>query len=170
MRAYVQECQQLGIAYIYDPSQQTIRLTGEALCEGLTGCRLLTVNEYEYGLIQERTGLSSAEILERVGGLLVTKGAEGSLLSVQGEHYFIPAVPPRRVVDPTGAGDAYRAGLLRGMELELPWDIVGRMGALAATYVLEHLGTQNHYFTAAEFVSRYRHHFDDDGALDMLLN
>lgn len=169
MSSYVQECKRLGIAYIYDPSQQTIRLTGEELSEGLTDCRLLTVNEYEFGLIQERTGLSAADILDRVGGLLVTKGAEGSLLSVQGEHYFIPPVPPRRVVDPTGAGDAYRAGLMRGMELELPWEVAGRMGALAATYVLEHLGTQNHYFTVEEYVNRYRQHFDDEGALDVLL-
>jgi adenosine kinase len=91
------------------------------------------------------------------------------LLSVNGEQYVIPAVPPRRVVEPTGAGDAFRGGLMRGIQMGLPWAIAGRLGALAATYVLEQLGTQNHHFTTAEFVTRYRQHFDDEGALDSLL-
>lgn len=169
MRAYALECKRLGIAYIYDPSQQTIRLSGEDLAVGLEGSALLTINEYEFSLIQEKTGLNEAQILERVGGLLVTRGDEGSLLWVKGEQYDIPAVPPRRVVEPTGAGDAFRGGLMRGIQLGLPWPIAGRMGALAATYVLEQLGTQNHHFTAADFVTRYRQHFDDQGALDTLL-
>ena len=168
MRAYALECKRLDIAYIYDPSQQTIRLSGEDLFLGLEGSALLTVNEYEFSLIQEKTGLNEAQILEQVGGLLVTKGDEGSLLSVNGEQYAIPAVPPRRVVEPTGAGDAFRGGLMRGIQLGLPWAIAGRMGALAATYVLEQLGTQNHHYTTAEFVTRYRQHFDDEGALDAL--
>jgi adenosine kinase len=169
MRAYALECKRLGIAYIYDPSQQTIRLSGEDLFLGLEGSALLTVNEYEFSLIQDKTGLNEAQILEQVGGLLVTKGDEGSLLSVNGEQYVIPAVPPRRVVEPTGAGDAFRGGLMRGIQLGLPWAIAGRLGALAATYVLEQLGTQNHHYTTAEFVTRYRQHFDDEGALDSLL-
>ena len=169
MRAYALECKRLGIAYIYDPSQQTIRLSGEDLFLGLEGSALLTVNEYEFSLIQDKTGLNEAQILEQVGGLLVTKGDKGSLLSVNGEQYVIPAVPPRRVVEPTGAGDAFRGGLMRGIQLGLPWAIAGRLGALAATYVLEQLGTQNHHYTTAEFVTRYRQHFDDEGALDSLL-
>ena len=168
MRAYALECKRLDIAYIYDPSQQTIRLSGEDLFLGLEGSALLTVNEYEFSLIQDKTGLNEAQILEQVGGLLVTKGDEGSLLSVNGEQYVIPAVPPRRVVEPTGAGDAFRGGLMRGIQLGLPWAIAGRLGALAATYVLEQLGTQNHHYTTAEFVTRYRQHFDDEGALDAL--
>ena len=99
----------------------------------------------------------------------MTKGRSGSRLVVDGQEYHIPVVPPRQVVEPTGAGDAFRAGLMRGMELALPWEIAGRMGALAATYVLEQLGTQNHHFTPAEFIARYRENFDDDGALDVLL-
>ncbi|MFQ5398634.1 MAG: carbohydrate kinase family protein [Anaerolineae bacterium] len=169
MRAYAAECKQLGIAYIFDPSQQTIRLSGEDLRFGLDGCYLLTVNEYEFSLIRERTGLDAAAIRERAGGLLVTKGAEGSSLFIDGRVYEIPAVPPRQIVEPTGAGDAYRAGLMRAIQLRLPWDIAGRMGALCATYVLEQMGTQSHHFTPAEFVARYRQHFDDQGALDILL-
>jgi len=169
MRAYAAECKQLGIAYIFDPSQQTIRLSGEDLRFGLDGCYLLTVNEYEFSLIRERTGLDAAAIRELAGGLLVTKGAEGSSLFIDGRAYEIPAIPPRRIVEPTGAGDAYRAGLMRAIQLRLPWDIAGRMGALCATYVLEQMGTQSHHFTPAEFVARYREHFDDQGALDVLL-
>ncbi len=168
MRNYAIECQQRRIPYIYDSSQQTVRLSGEDLYAGLDGCYLLSVNDYEYSLIQDRTGLNEAQILQKVGGLLVTKGADGSRLVMDGQEYDIPIVPPRANVEPTGAGDAYRAGLMRGMQMNLPWEIAGRMGALAATYVLEQVGTQNHYFTPAEFVTRYREHFDDAGALDVL--
>ena len=169
MRAYAAECKRLNIPYLYDPSQQIARLSGEELRDGLDGCFLLTVNEYEYGVIREKTGLSEDDILARVGGLLVTKGADGSTLIVNGETTDIPIVKADRIVDPTGAGDAFRAGLMRGMQLDLPWDIAGRMGALSATYVLENLGTQNHYFTPAQFVARYRENFDDNGRLDQLI-
>lgn len=89
---------------------------------------------------------------------------------VDDETWEIPTFPPREIAEPTGAGDAFRGGLMRGMELGLPWSIAGRMGALASTYVLEHVGTQNHHYTPAEFVARYRQHEDDEGALDILLN
>jgi adenosine kinase len=170
MCALAGECRELGIPYLYDPSQQTIRLSGEELHDGLNGCTFLTVNAYEYSLIQERTGLSDQEILDRVGGLLITHGAKGSELLVVGERWEIPTFPPRKIVEPTGAGDAFRGGLLRGIELGLPWDVAGRMGALASTYVLENMGTQNHHFTPAQFVARYRQHDDDQGALDILLD
>ncbi len=169
MRAYVRECKALGLPYIYDPSQQTLRVTGEELCEGLDGCQLLSMNEYEYHLIQEKTGLSEAKILDRAGGLIMTMGASGSRLVIDGQELFIPPVTPRVLAEPTGAGDAYRAGLMRGMQIGAPWPVAGRMGALAAAYVLEQFGPQNHIFTRAEFVARYREQFDDEGALDALL-
>ena len=169
MQAYVRECKELGIPYIYDPSQQTIRLSGEELFEGLDGCFLLAVNHYEFHLIQDRVGLDEQGILQHVGGLLVTSGADGSQLTVGEQSWQIPAVPPRKIVDPTGAGDAFRAGLLRGIQLGVPWPVAGRMGALASTYVLENLGTQAHTFSRADFIARYRQNFDDEGALDTLL-
>ena len=169
MKQYVAECKEAGIPYIYDPSQQTIWLTGEDLQYGFDGCYMLTVNEYELGLIQQKTGLSEDEIRERVGGLLVTKAEKGALLLINGEEYEIPSVAPEELVEPTGAGDAFRAGLMRGIQLGLPWPVAGRIGALCATYVLEQLGTQRHYFTQEEFIARYRQHFDDEGALDLLL-
>ena len=169
MAAYVVECKQLGIPYIYDPSQQIIRLTGEELLEGLTGCVLLTVNEYELGMIKEKTGLSEDDVVGQAGGLLMTMGKKGSRIRMEDEVIEIPPVKPRKLVEPTGAGDAFRGGLLRGMQLGLPWEIAGRMGALASAYVLENIGTQGHSFTPAEFVERYRQLFDDEGVLDLLL-
>ena len=169
MRSYVQECKELGLPYIYDPSQQTIRLSGDDLRAGIDGCYLLTVNEYELGMIVDKTGLREAQIREMAGGLLVTYGRSGSVITFDGADYPIPIVPTATVVEPTGAGDAFRAGLIRGIQFGLPWDVCGRMGALAATYVLEKMGTQNHHYTADAFVARYREHFDDQGALDLLL-
>ena len=169
MNKYVAECKVAGTPYIFDPSQQTIWLTGEDLRHGIEGCYLLTINEYELGLIQQKTGLSEDDIRARAGALLVTRAEKGSLLVIDDVELHIPSVTPREVVEPTGAGDAFRAGLMRGIQLKLPWSIAGRMGALCATYVLEQSGTQRHHFSREEFVARYRQHFDDEGTLDVLL-
>ncbi len=169
MRAYVRECKQLNIPYIYDPSQQTIRLSGEDLQEGVDGCHLLTINEYEFSLIQEKTGLTAVAIHDLAGGVLVTKGSKGSVLTIDNRETHIPVFTPERIVEPTGAGDAFRGGLMRGIQLGLPWEIAGRVGALAATYVLEQLGTMNHSYTIEQFIQRYRQSYDDAGALDTLL-
>lgn len=170
MSNYAEECRQLNIPFIYDPSQQAARISGEELSQGLDGCKMLTVNEYEYSLIQEKTGYSEADIFDRIESLLVTKAEKGARLVVNGNEYHIPPVAPAAILDPTGAGDAFRGGLMRGMQLGLPWEIAGRMGALSATYVLEQLGTQKHHYTPQEFVNRYRQQFDDEGALDILLS
>jgi adenosine kinase len=170
MSKYADECRELGIPFIYDPSQQAARFNGEQLLHGLEGCAMLSVNEYEYQLIQEKTGLNETQIMDRIGALLVTKAKDGARLVADGAEFSIPSVPPTQMVDPTGAGDAFRAGLMRSMELGLSWDVAGRVGALAATYVLENLGTQAHFYTPTQFVARYRQHFDDQGALDILLS
>jgi adenosine kinase len=170
MDAYALECKALNIPYIYDPSQQTIRLTAEELYNGLDGCLLLAVNEYELSMIKEKTGLKKEAILDKAGGLLMTKGKYGSEITINGQFYEIPAVPPKNIVEPTGAGDAFRGGLLRGLPLGLPWEVIGRMGALCSTYVLENFGPQSHVYTREAFVARYRENFDDEGALDILLS
>ena len=169
MLKYAEECRQLGIPFIFDPSQQAARFNGEELQHGLEGAHMLTVNEYEHQLIQEKTGLSEDQILQRVGILLVTLAEKGARLVANGDEVLVTAVPPQAITDPTGAGDAFRAGLMRGMQLGLPWQTAGQMGSLAATYVLEQLGPQNHHYSPQEFVTRFRQHFDDDGALDVLL-
>lgn len=170
MVKYPVECQELGIPYLYDPSQQIIRLSGEDLRAGLEGCDLLVVNEYEFGMLREKTGLS-AEVIQATPAraCVVTLGAEGTRMWADGDVYDIPIVPPKRMDEPTGVGDAFRAGLVKALALNLPWDLAGRMGALAATYTLEHYGPQSHHYTLAEFVARFREHFDDEHTLDELL-
>ena len=170
MVQYAAECQELGIPYLYDPSQQIIRLSADQLRAGIQGARLLMVNEYEYEMIRNKTGLSADEIGAQVEALVVTRGEHGSTIYTAGHTLHIPIVPPARVVDPTGVGDAYRAGVVKGLALDVPWEVAGRMGAVAAAYVLEQKGSQNHHYTRAEFVARYRQHFDDGGLLDAMLD
>jgi adenosine kinase len=170
MVKYAAECQELGIPYLYDPSQQIVRLTGEDLRGGLEGCSLLVVNDYEFELLREKTRLSPHTIRHTpTDACVVTLGAKGAIIWAGGAAHHIPAVPPQRAEDPTGIGDAFRAGLIKGLALGLSWDLAGRMGALAATYALEHIGPQSHHYTLAEFVARFREHFNDNRVLDVLL-
>ncbi len=168
MQALVNECRDKSIRYIFDPSQQTLWLSGEDLERDITGCHLLAVNEYELHLIEDRTGMTADEIAGCCDGVMLTRGRLGSTLNIAGEQYEFPTVPPVEVVDPTGAGDAFRAGLMRSIQLGLDWQTAGRVAALSATYAIEHMGPQNHLFTPRGFVERYREHFDDDGSLDEL--
>jgi len=169
MVKYAAECRELNIPYLYDPSQQIIRLSGADLRAGLRGCDLLVVNEYEFGMLQEKTGLSAEAIRSAPArACIVTLGAGGTRIWAEGTVCDVPAVPPERANDPTGVGDAFRAGLIKGLALGLPWDLAGKIGALAATYTLEHPGPQSHHYTPAEFVARFREHFDDAGILDQL--
>jgi len=165
------ECQELGIPYLYDPSQQIVRLSGESLRQGVAGCDLLVVNEYEFNMLQEKTGWTADHIQELPHrACVVTRGADGAHIYAKDELYEIPIVPPRTIDDPTGVGDAFRAGLVKGLVMNLSWGLAGRMGALAATYTLEQPGPQSQRYTLPEFVDRFREHFDDDGALDELAN
>lgn len=170
MNQYPIECQELGIPYLYDPSQQIPRMSGEELRRGIEGADSLMVNDYEYGMIQKKTGMDERELLETLRLMVVTRGAEGVSFYTEGVEIHTPVVPPNEIVDPTGVGDAFRGGFLSGVSNGLEWEICGKMGALAATYCLEAKGTQEHFFTVSEFVTRFREHFDDGGALDKLLN
>src|SRR6185369_16899057 len=107
--------------------------------------------------------------LDQVGTVIVTRGEHGADIYDHAGTFHIPPVPEQRIEDPTGVGDAFRAGLLRGLAAGWPWEISGRIGALAATYALEQRGTQAHQFTRYEFVERFRQHFDDGGLLDEML-
>ena len=164
------ECRELSIPYLYDPSQQIVRLSGDELRAGLEGCSLLVVNEYEFEMLRERTGLTPDEIRSAPArACVITLGAEGSRVWAEGNVYDIPAVLPDWADDPTGVGDAFRAGFIKGLSTDLSWEVAGRMGALAATYVIEQPGAQSHHYTLAEFVARYRKFFEDEGALEVLL-
>lgn len=169
MAKHLRECLDLGIPYAYDVSWQLARLSAAEIVEGVLGCRMLVVNDYEMSLITDKTGITETDprLADKI--VAVTRGENGATIYAGGVQYNIPAVPPLQIADPTGAGDAFRGGLLRGMAAGWNWNIAGRMGALAATYCLEKLGSQNHAYTPAEFVQRYREHFDDAGVLDALL-
>lgn len=169
MRSHVDECKSLRIPYLYDPSQQVARVGGEELAEGVDGAHILIVNEYEYAALCKKTGFTQGDLLSKARTLIVTRGENGSDIYTQGQTYHIPIVPTNGIVDPTGVGDAFRSGLLKGLAAGWPWEICGRVGALAATYVLEKRGTQSHSFTHREFVDRFRQHFDDGGCLDAML-
>lgn len=170
MIQYADECQELDIPYLYDPSQQIIRLSGDELRSGIAGARLLMVNEYEFEMVREKAGMSERDVTKQVDALIITKGERGSTIHTAAGTISIPIVPPAKIADPTGAGDAFRAGLIKGLALQVPWEIAGQMGAVAAAYVLEEKGTQNHRYTRTEFVTRFRQHFDDGGLLDKMVD
>lgn len=162
MLKYPAECKELGIPYIYDPSQQIVRMSGDDLRAGVEGADILIVNDYEFEMLKERTGMTADEIRAAVTrAVIVTRGEQGSLIWA-GEEIAVPAVPPEQVLDPTGVGDAFRAGLIKGLALGMSWETAGRIGSLAATYVLETHGPQAHHYTLEEFVARYREAFGED--------
>ena len=169
MAKYIQECGELGFSYLYDPSQQIVRLSAEDLCLGVKGAQSLFVNEYEFELLQKHTCLTKDDFLANLEFMVVTLGKNGASVYASGREYDIPVFEPDQIVDPTGVGDAFRGGFLRGYMLGLDWQTCGQMGALSAAYCLEQRGTQNHFYTPAQYVARYRTKFDDQGALDALL-
>lgn len=169
MRRFVGECKDLGIPYLYDVSWQIVRLTDDDLREGIDGAYILVVNEYEYEMIRNRTGWNEGDILERAETLVVTRAEHGSTIYRRDGVFNVAAVPPEREVDAIGVGDGYRAGLLKGLMLGLDWEPAGRIGSLAATYVLENDGPQGHHYTLIEFVDRFRKRFDDALAIERLM-
>jgi adenosine kinase len=173
MVKYAEECRTLHIPFVFDPSQQVARLTGEEILAGLEGAALLIANEYEFGVIEKKTGLSEAEILAHVPVLIVTRGEEGSTIALRGGSLDAPSgdvtlvVPPARLrtaaVDPTGVGDAFRAGLLAARQRGLPWEVAGRVGSVAAVYALETVGAQPKRYAIEDFLERYRENYGSDG-------
>jgi adenosine kinase len=127
------------------------------------------VNDYEFALVQKMTGISPEDIQSMCKFLVVTRGEQGASVYAEGGQYHVPVVMPEQIADPTGVGDAFRGGFLTAYAHGLDWLTCGRVGILAATYCLERSGPQGHAYTPAEFVARYRHHFDDHGKLDVLL-
>ncbi|MEW6718300.1 MAG: carbohydrate kinase family protein [Chloroflexota bacterium] len=169
MHQYVQECQELGFPYFYDPSQQIVRMEAADIRRGIEGALALLVNDYEFSLIRKMTGMTSEAILGKVDFMVVTLGEKGVVVYADENEYHIPVVPPEQVANPTGVGDAFRGGFITGFAHGWSWELCGQMGVLAATYCLEGEGPQSHAFTRKEFVTRFRKHFDDQGELEALL-
>jgi adenosine kinase len=170
MIKYALECQELGIAYIFDPSQQIVRLDGEDIRKGVLGAHALFSNEYEFELIQKHGKMNAEEILGSLAITVVTLGKDGARVYENGELLGeVPAFPPTRISDPTGVGDAFRAGFLKGYINGFDLLLCAKIGSLAATYCLEEKGTQTQCYTMNDFVTRFRKMYDDAGALDIFL-
>ena len=159
MVQYAEECRTLGIPFIFDPGQQCARMSGDDLRDGIDGATIVIVNDYELELVRQKTGLDEADIVRRARTLIITKGELGSSVVTSDSWVDVAAVEPHRIVDPTGVGDAFRGGLMKGIALRLPYEACARIGSVAATYALEHLGGQSHSYTWDEFRERYERHF-----------
>jgi adenosine kinase len=161
MIQYAEECRTLDIPFIWDPGQQCARMSGEDLAEGITGAAIVICNDYEFELIRQKTALDEAGVLERAGALVITKGENGCTIIDKLGSTHVPAVTPHRIVDPTGVGDAFRGGFLKGMAEKAPYVVCARLGSVAATYALEHLGGQSHAYSWSEFRQRYEEVFGE---------
>jgi len=145
-----------GIPLLFDPGQGLPMFGGQELLDFIGKSTWIAVNDYEGQMLAERTGLSLRDIARRVRALIVTRGAEGSVIHADGREIVIPAVRPEAIVDPTGCGDAYRAGLIHGLQNGLDWETTGRIASLMGSIKIAHSGTQHHRFTRDEFDSRFR--------------
>ncbi len=159
MQLHAAQFAELEIPFIFDPGQGMPMFNGEELLTLLNQATWATFNDYESELMQERTGLSLEQIAERVEALIITLGAQGSQIYTQGQCITIPAAKPKNIIDPTGCGDAYRAGLLYGLMNELDWETTGRVASLMGAIKIEHNGTQNHSFDMSGFKQRYHENF-----------
>ena len=143
-----------GIPFIFDPGQGLPMYDGKDLKRFVEQATWVAVNDYEWQMIQQKTGWSESDVTQQVEALIVTRGAEGSVIHTKGGPLTIPCAKPKAVVDPTGCGDAYRAGLIHGLLHGLDWPTTGRIASLMGAIKIETLGTQNHKFTPAEFQQR----------------
>lgn len=159
MSAYSRRYKEIGIPYIFDPGQATTALSAEKLTEMITGCEVFISNDYELELIKNSTKMNTADILKRTSALITTRGENGSVLITRDNKTKIPPVPPERVTDPTGAGDAYRSGLIKGMILKKDLITSARMGSTSASFAVEFQGTQEHHFSLKTFWKRFEKTF-----------
>jgi adenosine kinase len=151
--------QAASIPFIFDPGQGMPMFNGEELKTFIRQATWVALNDYEWGMLQQKTGLSAAEVAAQVEALVVTLGAEGSIIHTGGRTLRIPSAKPQGIVDPTGCGDAYRAGLIHGLLHGLDWESIGRTASLMGAIKIESRGPQNHHFTRTEFDQRYRDNF-----------
>ena len=155
MRAHVQQMSSAGIPFIFDPGQGLPLFSGDELVEMIDASKYLAVNDYEVRLLSERTGLSQPDLAARVDALIVTLGADGSRIYTDGFVLDIPSVKPEALVDPTGCGDAYRAGLLYGIAHGWDWQRTGRLASIMGSVKIASRGGQNHVVDRDRLAARY---------------
>lgn len=162
MTRYPRLCREKGARCIFDPGQQIPALTGAQILEAVTGAYMLICNDYELELICKATGKTLAELCNLAQYVVTTLGEEGSRVQQGDRAEFVPAVPVREVVEPTGAGDAYRGGMLKGLSMGLSVLESARIGATVASFCVEQYGTQGHTFTMKEFRERHKAAFGEE--------
>lgn len=165
MKKYVKECQELHLPYLYDPAFQIASFTAEELKEGITGATIFIGNDYEMALVEEKLGISHEELRVMVPIVITTLGSKGSIIETRRESIHIKPAKPKNTTDPTGAGDAFRAGFVAGYLRGFDLVTCGQMGSVAAVYTVETYGTQTHSFSRQEFVKRYKENFGSIVAL-----
>lgn len=159
MIAHAKQFADAGIDFIFDPGQGLPMFDGAELKTIIGQASYLALNEYEAQLVCERTGLSEADMAAQLKALFVTKGKDGASIYADGQTYDVPSATPESIQDPTGCGDAFRAGLIYGIQQGFDWPTVGRVASLMGTYKVEQAGTQNHSFTMKEFNQRFSKEF-----------
>lgn len=159
MLEHAQQFADAGIPFIFDPGQGMPMFDGDELKNFVELATYVTLNDYEWQLLRERTGMTEKEVADRVDALIITRGGEGSDIYAGNEHHKIPSAKPQAVNDPTGCGDAYRAGLLYGFEQEFDWPTTGRIASLLGSIKIAHHGTQNHKLTLDEFKDQFNNAF-----------
>jgi adenosine kinase len=162
MLQHAEDCAALGIPLIFDPGQGLPMFNGKELEHFIDLSTYVAVNDYEAELLVERTGLSLEQIAARVTALIVTRGEKGSEIHVDGQRIDIPCVPAERVIDPTGCGDAFRAGILYGLERGYEWATTGRLASLLGSIKIAHQGAQNHAPSRQEIEQRFKTAFGYD--------
>ena len=156
MRKYPQDCKARGIEYIFDPGQSIPMIEPQDLLQAIEGCRILITNDYELELIMSKTGENKAALLKKAQAIIVTLGESGSRLFTPDREISIPAVNPKKVEDPTGAGDSYRGGLISGLVRGLTIERSARIGSVCASFAVECYGTQDYRFNNEEFDERFK--------------
>lgn len=159
MLKHARDCAAQGVPFMFDPGQQLPMFSGDELIAFINQASYLAANDYEFEMVMDRTGLSLGDIAARLDALIITRGDKGSEIHAGGERYDIPAVPATKVQDPTGCGDAYRAGLLYGITNGFDWPTAGRLASLLGSIKIAHQGGQNHSFTAAEIADKFEQAF-----------
>ncbi len=159
MLAHAEQFAEQGIPFIFDPGQGMPMFNGEELLQFIALANYATFNDYESELMQEKTGLTLEQMAQKVDALIITRGGKGSYIYTQGRRIEIPAATVKVINDPTGCGDAYRAGLMYGLLNELDWETTGRIASLLGAIKIEQHGTQNHFFSMDDFKLRYQQNF-----------